>query len=327
MTSYLMVKNFSQLQHYRDRSPVWIKLYNAVMDDEAFLALPDAARGHLMLIWLLASRRDNKIPNDARAVARAIQATSRVDLERLIAAGFLLPYQPASTLLAGPERKASPEGEEEREERREEASSSSPAVDETDVTDDERQFFVELGSPLFTASAQRFLAGKPTTARVAWVGRFRGAMTRPPHPTVAELHDALEDLMTRPAEDWTPTLFRVYVGRIRSDATREAERTAEREAQRAARADAGSASRQAGGDDAGSMFAKIRELVQVGPIVPGQPRRKFIRRADVEALGGRVLDAYDRIGGADRFLDPDEKVGFVLRDFTREYGTLAGASP
>lgn len=102
-----MVKGFAHFQHYRDRSPVWIKLYNAVMDDEAFLALPDAARGHLILIWLLASRRDNKLPHDAKAIARAIQSSGRVDLEKLIAAGFLLPYDPASSLLAEPEQDAS----------------------------------------------------------------------------------------------------------------------------------------------------------------------------------------------------------------------------
>lgn len=105
--TYLMVKDFARFQHYRDRGPVWIKLYNAVMDDEAFLALSDAARGHLILIWLLASRRDNKLPNDARAIARAIQSTGRVDLERFIADGFLLPYQSASALLAETEQDAS----------------------------------------------------------------------------------------------------------------------------------------------------------------------------------------------------------------------------
>lgn len=104
---YLMVKDFARFQHYRDRGPVWIKLYNAVMDDEAFLALSDAARGHLMLIWLLASRRDNKLPNDAKMVGRAIQSSGRVDLERLVVAGFLLPYQSASALLAEPEHDAS----------------------------------------------------------------------------------------------------------------------------------------------------------------------------------------------------------------------------
>lgn len=131
--NYLSVKNFEHFQHYKDRAPVWIKLYNAVMDDEAFLDLSDAERGQLMLIWLLASRRENKIPNESRAIARAIQATGRVNLERFLSAGFLVPYQsasteaehPASDTLAKAEQNASPharprargEGEKRREEK------------------------------------------------------------------------------------------------------------------------------------------------------------------------------------------------------------------
>ncbi len=125
--TYLSVRTFHEHQHYRDRNPVWIKLYNRVMDDDKFLALSDAARGHLLLIWLLASRRQNKIPNDAKLVAKAIQATGRVNLAELIASDFLVlwseslaePEQSASTLasdvLAEPEQSASAERERERE--------------------------------------------------------------------------------------------------------------------------------------------------------------------------------------------------------------------
>jgi hypothetical protein len=122
---YLSVKNFEHFQHYKDRAPTWIKLYNAVMDDEAFLELSDAERGQLVLIWLLASRRDNRIPNDGKAIARAIQSSGRVNLERFLEAGFLVPYQPASATLAEREPDASPharprargEGEKRREEK------------------------------------------------------------------------------------------------------------------------------------------------------------------------------------------------------------------
>jgi hypothetical protein len=104
---YLSVRNFEHFQHYKDRAPTWIKLYNAVMDDEAFLELSDAERGQLVLIWLLASRRDNKLPRDGKLIARAIQASGRVNVERFVESGFLVPYQPASEVLAGPEHIAS----------------------------------------------------------------------------------------------------------------------------------------------------------------------------------------------------------------------------
>lgn len=139
---FLSVKNYDRFQHYKHRNPVWIKLYNEVMDDAAFLGLSDAERGQLMLIWLLASRRDNKIPHDAKAIARAIQSSGRVDIAKLLALGFLVPWSSASNALAGceqsdsealaeylphPRPRARVEGETEKE--KETDSSSSPEDD------------------------------------------------------------------------------------------------------------------------------------------------------------------------------------------------------
>lgn len=92
---YLAVKNFERFQHYKDRAPAWIKLYTELLEDYQFAALPDATKGHLLLIWMLASRVDNKIPDDPRWVASKIQATGRVDLKRLEALGYLVAWEPA----------------------------------------------------------------------------------------------------------------------------------------------------------------------------------------------------------------------------------------
>ena len=86
---YLSIKNFERFQHYHDRIPPWIKLYNALLDDYAFLQLGDAARAHLILLWLVASRHKNRIPFDAKYIASAIHATSRVDIQALIDGGFV----------------------------------------------------------------------------------------------------------------------------------------------------------------------------------------------------------------------------------------------
>lgn len=91
---YLAVKNFAQFQHYKDRRPPWIKLYQEVLDDYAFTQLPDAARGQLMMIWLIASRTDNKIPNDPQWIARAIQASGPLEMDALLEAGFLEEWEP-----------------------------------------------------------------------------------------------------------------------------------------------------------------------------------------------------------------------------------------
>jgi hypothetical protein len=59
---YLRVKNWAEFQHYKDRNPPWIKLHRALLDDYEFARLPDASKAHLVLIWLLASQSDGRIP-------------------------------------------------------------------------------------------------------------------------------------------------------------------------------------------------------------------------------------------------------------------------
>jgi hypothetical protein len=84
------VKNFERFQHYKDRSPPWIKLYNELLDDYEFGRLPDASKMHLIAIWLLASRSENKIPYDPAWVARRINANTKVDLTLLACSGFIV---------------------------------------------------------------------------------------------------------------------------------------------------------------------------------------------------------------------------------------------
>jgi hypothetical protein len=88
------VKTFERFQHYKDRNPPWIKLYNELLDDYEFGCLQDASKLHLILIWLLASRSENKLPYDPTWVGRRINASEPVDLDELVRRGFLLLDQP-----------------------------------------------------------------------------------------------------------------------------------------------------------------------------------------------------------------------------------------
>ena len=90
MPSWLRVKAWETHQHYRDRSPPWIKLHLALLTDYDWACLPDATKGHLTGIWLLASRENGRIPDDPKWVAAKIGARSRVDLELLVNVGFLV---------------------------------------------------------------------------------------------------------------------------------------------------------------------------------------------------------------------------------------------
>lgn len=89
---FLMVRNWDRFQHYRDRTPRWIKVYNDLLSDYSYACLPDATKAHLIGIWLLASRNNNKLPADPEWIARQIAAKEPVDLERLLSEGWLVPW-------------------------------------------------------------------------------------------------------------------------------------------------------------------------------------------------------------------------------------------
>ena len=86
---FFRVTNWDQYQHYKDRDPAWIKLYARLLDSYAFAALADNTKWHLIGIFLLASKQGNRIPGDPRWVRKKIAARTRVDLESLVAAGFI----------------------------------------------------------------------------------------------------------------------------------------------------------------------------------------------------------------------------------------------
>jgi len=97
----LIIKNFRTFQHYKDRNPPWIKLYTALLEDYDFLALSDAARSQLMLIWLVAARMGGSVPDDPKWIAATIHCTSPLKLRELLASGFLISVeQDDSTALA-----------------------------------------------------------------------------------------------------------------------------------------------------------------------------------------------------------------------------------
>jgi len=93
VSKYVQVKNFERFQHYKDRDPPWIKLYVRILDDYTFSKLPDAHKAHLALIWVLASKTENKIPADSAWISNRIGATEPVNLNALLEAGFLEPWE------------------------------------------------------------------------------------------------------------------------------------------------------------------------------------------------------------------------------------------
>lgn len=201
MTGYLSVKNFERFQHYKDRAPPWIKFHASTLDDYEFAQLPDASKGHLLSIWLLASKLDNRIPNDAKWIARRINATERVDIELLVRAGFLSEQDASGTLATRTQDACLETEERERREETEtegEAEGARPkrAPNATRIPDDwkpseELKAWAAENEPVVDAGREtlKFLdywrAASGAKARksdwdATWRGWIRRAAERPP---------------------------------------------------------------------------------------------------------------------------------------------------
>jgi len=94
---FFSVTNYDSQQHYKDRGPTWIKLYNRLLDDYHFAMLPDPCKWHLIGIFLLASRHNNRIPSDPAWLARQIGAVSPINLALMERAGFIAAIDEAMT--------------------------------------------------------------------------------------------------------------------------------------------------------------------------------------------------------------------------------------
>lgn len=140
---HFKVKDYEKFQHYKDRSPPWIKLYNSTLEDYTFATLEDKDKAHLVAIWLLASRYENKLPYDKIFIAGKINARSPVDLDLLCEKGFIIKIKGinkgAGDLLANLEESARPERE-----REAETESKHIPISELDFskfTDEQKEYF------------------------------------------------------------------------------------------------------------------------------------------------------------------------------------------
>ena len=100
MTGFFKVRNLERFQHYGNRRPIWIKLYASTLQDYEFSKLNDAQRYQLMMIWVLASQMNNRVPMDERWIQEQIHSTSIVNLEPLVSGKFIEVIEDASNVLA-----------------------------------------------------------------------------------------------------------------------------------------------------------------------------------------------------------------------------------
>ena len=91
---FIRPKNWTEFQHYKDRSPPWIKLHHNLIDDLEFNELDPFAAKVLVLLWLLASEyAGGLIPFDPPKIAFRLRLTTLLvaeALETLIERGFMV---------------------------------------------------------------------------------------------------------------------------------------------------------------------------------------------------------------------------------------------
>ena len=86
----LVVLNWGRFQHYKDRNPPWIKFHTSLLDDYEFQRLPDAAKWQLLLLWLVAARQDNRIPDDREWLADLFHVgQDSLEVDLLVDRGWL----------------------------------------------------------------------------------------------------------------------------------------------------------------------------------------------------------------------------------------------
>jgi len=58
----MKIKNWDRFQHFKDRKPIWIKLYRDLLDDLNWHELDPKSAKALVMIWLIASEDLGTLP-------------------------------------------------------------------------------------------------------------------------------------------------------------------------------------------------------------------------------------------------------------------------
>ena len=86
---YIRVKQWDRFQHYKDRNPPWIKLYNDLLSTQEWVSTNNASRALMIASMLLASRTNNRIPADMDYIRKAGCLNETPDYSELLAFDFV----------------------------------------------------------------------------------------------------------------------------------------------------------------------------------------------------------------------------------------------
>jgi hypothetical protein len=70
----MKIKHWKKFQHFKDRRPPWVKLYRDILDDLQWHELDPLAAKVLVMLWLIASEDEGRIP-DTKTLAFRLRLT------------------------------------------------------------------------------------------------------------------------------------------------------------------------------------------------------------------------------------------------------------
>jgi hypothetical protein len=78
----MRIKNWQKFQHYKHRSPPWIKLYRELLDDKQWHDLDGDSAKTLVMLWLIAAENDGYLPA-SKVLAFRLRTSERA-VERIL---------------------------------------------------------------------------------------------------------------------------------------------------------------------------------------------------------------------------------------------------
>lgn len=78
---YFRVKNLERFQHYKDRKPVWIKLYASILNDDKFNGLSERQQLFWIKLLVYSSQNSNKIRYDSKSISNRLSFNYSISLE------------------------------------------------------------------------------------------------------------------------------------------------------------------------------------------------------------------------------------------------------
>lgn len=72
----MRIKNWKRFQHFRDRRPIWIKLYRDILDDLEWHELDPSSAKMLVMFWLVASEDEGRLPS-VKELAFRLRSTEK----------------------------------------------------------------------------------------------------------------------------------------------------------------------------------------------------------------------------------------------------------